>query len=29
MLFHCTKEDCRFWGEGEVLPDACPGAAAR
>ena len=21
MLFHCTKEDCRFWGEGEVLPD--------
>ena len=24
MLFHCTKEDCRFWGEGEVLPDACP-----
>ena len=25
--FTVPREDCRFWGEGEVLPDACPGAA--
>ena len=24
MLFHCTKGDCRFWGEGAAMPDACP-----
>ena len=24
MIFHCVKEDCRFWGEGESLPERCP-----
>ena len=24
MIYHCVKEDCRFWGEGEALPGRCP-----
>ena len=24
MIYHCMNDACRFWGEGETMPQACP-----
>ena len=28
MIYHCIKDDCRFWGEGDTLPERCPQCGA-
>ena len=28
MIYHCVKDDCRFWGEGDAVPQRCPQCGA-